>query len=141
MEYKKVENKTEKELKKIAIDLFDGKIYTSLELKNEVVERHFMPLMFIYPQPPYSGELTLAEIRANKIWKILYESVQKEKCTEFLKSIGIVYEYLNNETTFPRSLNGKPIFNSCKFLSIEDSSTLFKYFDEYKKLREQVDNF
>lgn len=39
------------------------------------------------------------------------------------------------------SYDGGPIFTSLKLLNKEDSENVFYYYEKYKKLREEVDNF
>lgn len=150
--YTPVQSKTEKELKKLAIDIYDNKVYTNFMIPER--ERHhtktvFMPLLFSGPHTPYSGndsDIGVAKQRVNRIWEVLEEDEEIRSYEEdFIPSIGMIYEYYANENgghnTMPRSLNGMPIFNSCRFLNLEDTDKIRDYFEQYVKIRKEADNF
>ena len=146
--YKAVVNKTERELKDIAIALYNNDIYTYFQIGD--LDRHhismvFMPLMFMGPHPPFSGDIDTARLRANRIWELLDKDEEERAYKEdFLPSIGLVYEYYStdgNHNTFPRSLNGMPLFHSCRFLNLEDTDKLRDYYEQYIKIRKEADNF
>ena len=142
--YTAVSSKPERELKDIAISLFNGEIYTSFSINEN--ERHhmsqvFMPLLFMGPREPFTGDVDVARLRANRIWELL-EKDDEEKTykEEFLPSIGLVYEYFSAGTA-PRCINGMPIFFSCRFLNLEDTDKLRDYYEQYTKIRETADKF
>jgi hypothetical protein len=58
---------------------------------------------------------------------------------KYINNIGLIYEYISNAG--PMGINGKPIFMSCRFLTKEDTTKMFEYFDKYKEIRELADKF
>lgn len=101
---------TEEELKQIASDLHDGKIFCDRQLGNEgrLLPSVFMPLAL--------GALA---------------GYSKKE----ISKLGMIYEYL--EKAGPRSINGFPIFFSCQLLGRDETTKVFKYFDEYKQLKDK----
>lgn len=94
---------TPDELKQIAVDLRAGRIFTDRHVKGpEEMSMVFMVLLFL-------DEKALAELKANPP--------------------GMVYEYLSEAG--PRSINGMPCFMSHRYLTLEDTKTVF---DLMKKL-------
>jgi hypothetical protein len=53
----------------------------------------------------------------------------------------MVYEYFDSGQTSPMSVNGKPVFFSARFLNQDDTKKMFEYYEQYKSIREQADNF
>ena len=144
MAYKAVSSKTERELKDIAIAIYNNEVYTSFSIRESErshMSMVFMPLMFMGPRAPFDGDTDTARLRANRIWEILEKDEDDRSYKEdFLPSIGLVYEYFSAGTA-PRSINGMPIFFSCKFLNLEDTDKLRDFYDQYCKIRETADNF
>ena len=102
--------KTDEELKRIAVDLYDGKIFSdrhfrSLEETHSLISLVFLPLVF--------GAL---------------------KSKEQFADLGLVYEYFDKAG--PRAMNGYPMFTSCCFLDKVETKKMFGFFEEYKKLKE-----
>jgi hypothetical protein len=101
--------KTDSELKQIASDMYEGKIFSSLNLGDKLEEALpivFMPMMF--------GALS--------------------ERTKERADVGLIYEYISEAA--PRSINGFPVFFSLKILNDEDTRKVFVYYEEYKKLKE-----
>jgi hypothetical protein len=99
---------TDDELKQIAIDLFEGRIFTDRHLKSmEDARMVFMliPLGAFAEAPP-----------------------------EYIDNIGMIYEYLSEAG--PRSVNGYPSFLSLRVLSKEQTEKMLNFYDEYIKLKE-----
>lgn len=154
-----IKSKEEKELKKIARDLFDGKIYTNRHCNGHEIMSRFMPLMFMGPKPPTSPKHpndnnSVENNRDNSIYDLLQREKDQEKYEEDLKwydvemkyyrekqleSIGLIYEYMSEAG--PMGLNGGPMFMSMRLLNKKDTEKMFSFYEEYKKLREEVDNF
>lgn len=98
-----------KELKQIAIDLFDGKIFCDQQLNSSRdLSMVFLPLIL--------GAL---------------KGFGKEE----LEDIGMIYEYIGK--AMPRSINGYPIFSSMRILKKQDLKIMMEHFEAYKKLKEQ----
>ena len=153
--------KTDEELKQIAKDLYNNKIFCDRHLSQyDRIESHFMVILFMGPKKPEpptypSDDSNLQGSRDNKLYDLVQrESDQKEyekKLTEYpyeleyyneyLKNIGMVYEYLDVGKNSPMCVNGKPVFFSSRFLNVEDTKKMFEYFEQYKSIREQADNF
>jgi hypothetical protein len=154
-------NKTDDELKQIAKDLYNNKIFCDRHLSQyDRIESHFMVLIFMGPKKPEapqypSDDSNLQGSRDNKLYDLIqreqdqkdYEKallqypVEMEQYNEYLKTIGMVYEYWDSGQTSPMAVNGKPVFFSCRFLNLEDTKKMFEYFEQYKSIREQADNF
>jgi len=105
-----IENtRTDDELKVIAVDLYDGKIFSDRHMRDEnsllVV---FMPIAF----------------GAFNNWT-------KER----LDTLGIIYEYLSEAG--PRSVNGMPTFMSFRLLNREETEKMFVHYEAYKKMKEE----
>ncbi len=89
--------KTDEEIKKLAVDLQAGKIYTDRHISSiNNLEMVFM---------------TIA-LGAFAEWK-----------EEDFKKLGLVYEYLDQAG--PRSINGMPCFMSHRTLSLDDARKVF----------------
>ncbi len=93
-----MENKTDEEIKQIAVDLFHGKLFTDKHCQSpEDIRMVFMPLALM----------------ASKDMKKL----QKD-------SPCMIFEYMDKAG--PRSCNGMPGFFSCQMLSMEDTKKVFE---------------
>lgn len=99
------------ELKQIAIDIVDGKIFSSLSIKNP------SELGFIF-MPLALGAFS-------------------EKTKEEIEDVGILYEYMSESS---RTINGNPSFLSFRFLSKKDSETVISLIKEYQKIKEGFAN-
>lgn len=153
--------KTDEELKQIAKDLYNNKIFCDKHLsKFDRIESHFMALVFMGPKKPDppkypSDDNDLQGSRDNKLYDLIQrETDQKEYekklaeypyeleyYDEYLKNIGMIYEYWDSGQTSPMSVNGKPVFFSARFLSSSDTKKMFEYFEQYKEIREKADTF
>lgn len=116
-------------------------------------------MMFMGPKPPtkpghQSDSKTIEGNRDNAIYDIvqidedmkIYEEEMKWHEVENkyyreqqLESIGMIYEYISQAG--PMCLNGGPIFMSLRMLNKVDTSKVWNYYEKYKEIREQVDNF
>lgn len=162
----KVENKwktvtslTDDELKEIAKDIYNGKIYTDRHCQNpNDIMSIFMPLIFMGPNKPtvpkHPNPNTGIE---NKRDNVLYDLIQKDldqveyeknvvlyelekkDYDKYLESIGLIYEYISQSG--PICVNGCPTFMSIRFLNKDDTERMFEYYNKYDELRKQSDNF
>lgn len=99
---------TSAELKQLACDIYDGKVFSSSMLTNQKhLAMIFMPIIL--------GALN-------------------NRTKEELKEIAFIYEYLDKAG--PRSINGYPIFSSFHILKHSDLAELDKYYQDYKALKE-----
>ena len=106
--------KTEKDLKQIAMDLFDGKIFSDRHISEN--EAHMIGNVFM---PIALGAF-------------------KDTPEEELKNIGMIYEYLSEAG--PRSINGMPMFMSFRYLTKDEAKDMFVHYEAYKKLKEEFEN-
>lgn len=99
--------KTEEELKQIAIDLVEGKIFSILNLRSpNDVTMVFLPIAL--------GAFN--------------------ECTkEQIEDIGLIYEYLDKAG--PRAINGYPSFMSFQYLPRDLSMRVLELSEKYKKLK------
>lgn len=103
--------RTEAELKQIAIDLFDGKIFCDQHIPPDS-SLHTMPMVFM---PIILGAL--------------------DQYTGDRKEIGMIFEYLDKAG--PRSINGYPNFFSMQILTQAEWEIAHKYYEEYKEMKEK----
>lgn len=107
----KREDKSDSELKVLASDIFDGKIFTNRHLPNDGLDN--MEMVFM---PIALGA---------------FSKLTDEECND----IGLIYEYLDKAS--PRSVNGYPTFMSFHVLNVREFEKMSKYYIEYKDLKEQ----
>ncbi len=96
-------SKTDVELRQLALDYVDGKMFTDKQIPEydqHLIFSIFMPLTFIKDDQ----------------WK------------EFVKDLGMVYEYFDQAGM--RSINGYPMFMSLRYLNREDTEKLRGYVDK-----------
>jgi hypothetical protein len=106
-----IKNKPEEELRQLAIDLYHGKVFTSLDpgVKSaQDLQMIFMPLLL-----GAFKDLTPADF----------------------KNIGMLYEYYDKAG--PRSINGFPNFTSFTILSVHDLEILRDILEQYQKTQKQ----
>lgn len=103
------EPRPDADLKQIAMDLHDGKIFCDRQVNSpDDLSRVFMVIAL-------GG----------------FAGVPKEE----LKNIGLIFEYVDKAGT--RSINGMPCFLSMQLLSQSDTIKMFGYYEEYKALKEK----
>lgn len=154
-----LKSQPDEQLKKIARDLYNGLIYTSQHCKPHEINQRFMVTIFMGPRAPSKPKYpnvggNKEDDRDNVLYDVLQRDADKAKYEEekkwhfvamkyyekeFLPSLGLIYEYLDRRG--PLSLNGGPIFDSARFLNIEDTNKVFEYYETYKKIRKEADNF
>ena len=113
-EVEKHTTKTDEELKEIAKDLWAGRIFSdrhinSLKDNPNVLGMVFMPMVFM----------------DNKTRKKLAN----------LK-VSFIYEYLDKAG--PRSINGMPIFFSCRTLTEPEAKKMFEYYEKFKQIADTL---
>ena len=106
--------KTEDELKGIAKDLWAGKIFSdrhinSLKDDPNVLGMVFMPMVFM--------------------------SNETRKKLSNLK-VSFIYEYLSKAS--PRSINGMPVFFSCRTLTELETKKMFEYYEKFKQIADTL---
>ena len=100
--------RTDEELKQIAVDIYEGKIFTDRSVKDgNDIGMVFLPIAL---------------------------GAFAEASKEELEDIKLIYEYLDKAG--PTSVNGLPVFFSCQVLRTDDFKKMSEYFDKYKTLKE-----
>lgn len=106
-----IKSRKDTELKKIAADLYEGKIFTHTQIKNEQdILMVFMPIA----------------LGAFKNWP-----------KENIDKIGLIYEYIDKAG--PRSINGYPIFFSFSMINKTDAALVEKFYKKYEKLKKSFE--
>lgn len=96
--------KTDDELKQVAKDLVDGKIFTDRHCKSlEELRSSFLIIALM-------DEHAIKGMEADKI--------------------NFIYEYYDKAA--PRSVNGRPIFLSCHCLDETESKRMFEFYEQMK---------
>jgi hypothetical protein len=146
---------TDNELKTLVKDVYDAKVFTSLHIREfdvNMLGMVFLPAFFINTPPtePRFPE-PIGNIKTDRKNKLLHfddlenwkkEMKEWEDSTDereiFLKNIGMFYE--ENSKAGPRSINGYPIFYSCKIVSRSDTKKFLEMYRKYEELREKFEN-
>jgi len=104
-------SKTDKEIKELALELYRGEIFTSLQLRDLESELSmvFMPLRFM-------DEIAI---------KILVES-----------KVGMFYAKMNQAA--PRCINGLPVFFGVSYINEDDTDRLMKKYNKVIELMEDL---
>lgn len=102
--------KTTDEIKEIALGIFKGSIFTSLQIKNQ------FDISCVFIAAGFGDQIYIDWLNNNKI------------C--------VFYEYLDK--SLPRTINGYPIFTSHSHLNKEDTQEVLKKYEEIKKLMESL---
>jgi hypothetical protein len=99
---------SDEELKKLAVDIEDGLVFTNLHLKDKLrLKSVFMLLNF-------------------------FTKEQMKKLEE--EKVGLIFEYLGEAG--PIAMDGLPSFFTVRFLNESDTEKLSKYAKEYKNHKE-----
>ena len=101
--------KTKEELRQLAVDIADGKVYTNRHLPN--------PEM------------------VNSVFLLIGLGGLHQHHKDDIDSIGLIYEYLSEAG--PRSINGQPQFFSLRLLDKEDTELMFQYYNKYLKTKQE----
>lgn len=128
------------ELKELVRDVYDQKIFTSLQCGSNAT-MVFMPMLFFGSGPTTPSKTKNNQIdRKNKL-KYIEEKLQYEAETpqreEFIKNIGMVYEYYSEAG--PTAINGYPCFYSCKLVSIDDAQKFVDMYNKYAEMRKEFE--
>lgn len=102
--------KTDEELKRIAVDLYDGKIFSDRHFRSLEETQSLIGVIFL---PLAMGAL---------------------KSKEQIADLGLVYEYFDKAGS--RAMNGYPMFTSCCFLGKAETEKMLGFYEEYKKLKD-----
>ncbi len=108
--------KTNEELKAIAVDLADGKIFSDRHLQangnGHMMGQVFMPIIL---------------------------GAFSEKTEEEMKDVCFIYEYYS--AAGPTSINGCPIFFSFRFLNEVETNAMFEFYEKYVNLKKEFNEF
>lgn len=103
--------KTDEELRQLAVDIIDGKVFTSDMIRETDLSRSltfvFFPLLFLE---------------------------QKDKDELIADNAVVFYEYYDKAGL--RGMNGYPIFMSFAYLTRDESNRCNVFFEEYLKIKE-----
>ena len=131
---------TNDELKELVRDVYDQKIFTSLQCGSNAT-MVFMPMLFFGSAPSTPSKSDDNQINRKNKLKYIEEKLQYEAETPereaFIKNIGMVYEYYIEAG--PTSMNGYPIFYSCKIVSIEDARKFVDMYNKYVEMRKEFE--
>ena len=125
---------SDEDLKAIAKDLYEGKIFSDRHIdKHTSTYSVFMSfaLWDIYEKT----EKEDPKLEADRL--VSLELYPIEKRDEFINDIGLIYEYLSKAT--PTSINGYPTFISHNLLSKKDTIKMFEYYEKYEKLKKEIE--
>jgi hypothetical protein len=103
--------KTEKELKQIAVDFAEGKIFSNLHIDMEI-DGNMLAMVF----------MPLA-LGAN-----ISEQVESGECF-------MIYEYLSEAG--PRSVNGMPIFFSMRYISKDEYIIMMQHYNNFVDMKNE----
>ena len=106
----KITNQTNEELKQIAMDLYQGKIFTDRHLSKS--EDAFL------------------------VFTVLSLGGFSEFSDEDLEDIGLMFEYLDKAG--PRSINGYPMFLSLRLLNQHDTKIVFDFYKKIKESFKEI---
>ena len=104
---------TNKELKVLAIDVYEGRVFT---------DRHCNS-----PQEIRSSFMILALYGLDFLKEPIREEIETGG--------GLFYEYIDK--ALPMGVNGRPMFSSVMTLGTDDTKKMFGYYEKYKKLQDE----
>jgi hypothetical protein len=131
--------RTDDELKTIAKDLYNQKIFSSSNIpqhSTHLINSIFMVLMFLSPKVTWEDNS-----RMNKLIHIYLAHLEEDyakRYDTFINDIGFLYEYLDEAG--PMGINGFPMFYSCGILSKKDTERMWEFYEKYKELQEKIEN-
>lgn len=102
------------DLKQLAMDLYENKIFTDMHLGDQ---GHMLGMVFM---PIVLGA---------------FSDLSKEEVEE---RVGMIYEYYDKAG--PRGINGFPCFVSFRILSPQQKVKMLEFYEQYKKLKEAFSN-
>ena len=128
------------ELKELVRDVYDCKVFTSLQCDNNAITMVFMPVMFLGAGP---SEPSLSDNnqlnRKNKLKYIEDMLIYEEETPareKFIKNIGMLYEDYSKAGP---SINGFPMFMSCQIVSVEDTGKFIEMYKKYEAMRKSFE--
>lgn len=154
-------SQSDEDLKKVAKCLYNNEIFSNLHLREyDSIESHFMCMILMSPKEPQapqakSGEnQSLVDRRDNKIYDLIQLQKDQEQYEKdmvdypfeledydvWCKDTGFIYEYYSAGQS-PMAINGKPVFFSMRIMCKEDTKKMLEFYDQYKEIRENADNF
>jgi len=131
--------RTDDELKIIAKDLYNQKIFSSSHIpqhSTHLINNIFMVMMFLSSKIDWKDDS-----RMNKLIHIFLSHLEEDyvkRYDEYINDIGFLYEHLDKAA--PMGINGYPIFYSCGILSKKDTDRMFDFYEKYKELQENLEN-
>jgi hypothetical protein len=110
MENLDLEFKSDEELKKIALDLFNGDIFSDRQCQTpEDVKSSFMVLMFM-------------DEENQRLWEEM--------------EVDFIYEYMKEAS--PMGVNGRPMFMSCRALRKPETKKMFEFYNKIKETIDSI---
>jgi len=131
--------RSDDELKTIAKDLYNQKIFSSANIpphSKHLLNSIFMVMMFISPKIDWKDDS-----RMNKLIHIFLSHLEEDytkRYDEYINDIGFLYESMDKAA--PRGINGFPMFFSCGILNKKDTERMFVFYEKYKELQENLEN-
>ena len=121
------------ELKKIALDLYKGHIFSDRNVPkgdSHLLPNIFMPLFFISKEQLVEGS------EANNKMDFITDgdSVNRAIADKF----SFIYEYMDQAS--PMAINGYPMFTSFHHLNSEETKLMFEYYAEIKSKMKEFEN-
>lgn len=108
---------TDEELKKIAKDILDEKIFTDRHIRDKnLISSIFMVVHFLGAIPKDSTAHKAAEI--------------EDDYQDIMNNLGMLYEYYDKANHM--SINSYPTFFSVRMLNKEDTVKVWEYYDKIK---------
>lgn len=103
-----IPSKPPKEIKQIAMDMAEGKVFTSNHIPEDQID--MLPKIFMV--------IALGGIHP-----------------EHTKNLGMIYEYISEAA--PMAINGFPSFFSHKMLNRSDTTKLWELYNKYVKMKSE----
>lgn len=99
---------TNADLKKLAVEIYEGRVYTDRHCGEHMIMNVFMIL----------GLGGLSKMSEDEI-----------------NDIGLIYEYMDKAN--PMSVNGQPTFFSMRYLDKRKTKRMWEYYEKYKSLQDE----
>jgi len=128
--------KPDRELKNIAKDIYDNKIFTDRHCVDNLLEV-FTVLLLMGTTAPFIDPKDDSEIRENELYDILDRDIEQKYYDLYINHIGMIYEHMDKAS--PMGINGYPMFLSAKFLNKKDAEKVMNYYSKYKEIRDKAE--
>jgi hypothetical protein len=129
--------RTEEEMKELVRDVYDCKIFTSLQCPGHMMGSIFMCSIFMNTPPAFpslTGNIKLdRKNKLNHITETLKYEEETVKREAYIKNIGMLYE--DYSKALPMGVNGYPMFFSVNIASIEEAKRFRDMYGKYETMR------